>query len=126
MLWLPSYGMHNDSVNKKKKKKKNQREVTRKQRKGDKSFWYGTHCLNLIHNAIKFYQDISYGYSYLWYPQGQSKGSNSETEKERAIFLYATHPLNLIYIAINYHQDIIYCDILMVGIRSVKKLIKGK
>ena len=34
------------------------------------------------------------------------KGSNSETEKERAIFvLYVTHCLDLIHIAIKFHQD---------------------
>ena len=37
-------------------KKKNQREVTQKQRKGDQSFLYTKHCLNLMHTAIKFHR----------------------------------------------------------------------
>ena len=48
----------------------------------------------------------------LCYAQGQSKisskGSNSEIEKGRAIFLYATHHINLIHISIKFHQDIPY------------------
>ena len=37
-------------------------EVTQKLRKGEQSFLYVTDCLNLIHIAIKFHQDIPYGY----------------------------------------------------------------
>ena len=40
----------------------NQIEVTQKLRKGEQSFLYATHHLNLIHIAIKFNQDIPYGY----------------------------------------------------------------
>ena len=39
-------------------KKTNQREVTQKLRKGEQSFLYETHDLNLIHIALKFHQDI--------------------------------------------------------------------
>ena len=39
-----------------------QREVTQKLRKGEQSFLYVTHYLNLIHIDIKFNQDIPYGY----------------------------------------------------------------
>ena len=39
-----------------------QREVTQKLRKEEQSFLYVTHHLNLIHIAIKFNQDIPYGY----------------------------------------------------------------
>ena len=43
-------------------KKNYQREVTQKLRKGELSFLYVTHHLNLIHIVIKFYQEIPYGY----------------------------------------------------------------
>ena len=46
--------MHNDSL---KKRRTNQREVTQKLRKGEQSFLYATHGLNLIRIASKF-QDI--------------------------------------------------------------------
>ena len=40
-----------------------QREVTQTLRKREHgSFLYVTHCLDLIHIAIKFHQDIPYGY----------------------------------------------------------------
>ena len=55
--YIPSYGTRIDSVG----KKINQREVTQKLRKGEQSFLYVTHCLELIHIAIKFHQDIPYG-----------------------------------------------------------------
>ena len=56
-IWLPSYGMHIDNV-----EKTNQREVTQKLRMREQSFLYATHCLDLIHIAIKFHQNIPYGY----------------------------------------------------------------
>ena len=37
-------------------------EVTQKLRKGEHLFLYKTHRLNLIHIAIKFHQDVPYGY----------------------------------------------------------------
>ena len=40
----------------------NQREVSQKVGKEEKSFLYATHCPNLIHTAIKFHQDIPYGF----------------------------------------------------------------
>ena len=56
-MWLPSYGTQIDSV-----VKTNQREVTQKLRKKEQSFLYATHSLDLIHNVIKFHQDILYGF----------------------------------------------------------------
>ena len=55
-IWLPIYRTHKDSV------KKNQREVTWKQRKGDQSVLHATHRLNLMYFAMKFHEDIPYGY----------------------------------------------------------------
>ena len=50
--YLFIYGMHKVSL------KFHKKEVTQKMRKGDQSFLYTTHHLNLIHIAIKFHQDI--------------------------------------------------------------------
>ena len=44
--------------------------------------------------------------------------------KGQQYFLYVTLPLNLISIAVMIHQDIPYNNLLMVGTRSVKNLIK--
>ena len=55
-IWLPTYGMYKVSL------KFHQRKVTQKLRKGEHSFLQATHRLNLIHIAIKFHQDIPYGY----------------------------------------------------------------
>ena len=72
----------------------NQREVTQKIRKGDQSFLNMTRSIDLIHIAI-----VSSRYSIRLPSNGmhkdcvkknESKGSNSETKKCRAIFLYAT------------------------------------
>ena len=88
--------MHKDSLIKKKKKKKTTlREIAQKLRKEEQSVLYLTHCLNPIHIAIKFYKLLR-TVTYLLYPQGQSpissKGSNSETEKGKAIFFVCDTP----------------------------------
>ena len=49
--------MHEDSL-----KTTDQREASLKIRKGDQSFLYSSHCLNLIYIAIKFQKDIPYGH----------------------------------------------------------------
>ena len=41
--------------------KSNQRKVTRRVRKGERSFLHATQCLYLIHIAMKFHPDIPYG-----------------------------------------------------------------
>ena len=51
-ICLPAHATHKVS------QKFNQREVSQKLRKGEYSFLYATHCLNSIHIAIKFRQDI--------------------------------------------------------------------
>ena len=88
-LNIQNGGMHKSSL------KFHRREVTRKLRKGEKSFLYATHSLNLIHIAIQFLK-IFHMVSYLWYAQGKSeissKGSNSEIEKGRAIFFVCDTP----------------------------------
>ena len=43
-------------------KKTNQKAVTQKLRKGEQPFLYATCRLDLIHIAMKFHQNIPYGY----------------------------------------------------------------
>ena len=109
--------------------KNNQREVTWKYRKQDQSFLYVTHCRNIIHIAIKFHrysiQLHTYGTHKVSQKFHQSRVTHKLRKREQS-FMNATHPLNLIHIAITFHKDILYGNLLMVRIRSVNNLIKGK
>ena len=67
-------------------KKSNQREITQKVRKREQSFLHVTHCLDLIHLAMKFRQNIPYGYvvmvrTRIVCVKKLKKGRNSESKK---------------------------------------------
>ena len=110
---------------KKKKKNSSKGSNSETKKKVDQSFLYVTHRRNLIHIAIKFHQDIPYSTQKVC-QKFHHREATQKLRKGEQSFLYATHPLNLIHIAIKFHQDILYSNLLMVCIRSVKNLVKGK
>ena len=85
---------------------------------------YATHCLKLMLTAIKYHQDIPYGYidmastRIVWNKTNQ----RAITQKVREqTFLHATGHLDLIHIAIKFHSGIPYGYRVMMSTRLVCK-----
>ena len=98
---------------------------TQKLRKGEQTFMYLTHRLNLIHIAVKFHLDIPYGYLVMahtmivWKKKSNQREVTQKVRKGEQPFLHATRRLDLIHIVMKVHQNIPYGYLAMARTRIV-------
>ena len=87
--------------------------MTQKLRKGEQSFFYKTHRLNLIHTAIKFHQAFPYGYLVMvctrivWEKSNQREVTQKVRKGEQS-FLHGICRIDIIHIAMKFLSDIPY------------------